>query len=114
MEGTRNMHIYKKIYEFAASAGSFEGYVYHRTDLDMNALPNWIDNLVSAYCSLPPEVASEFQASLDQTMGRAIRSVSDILGKNHDLVRKLRTMITGAMPASPDDFEKKKWFREQE
>ena len=107
------MPIYTKIYEFAASVGSFEGYVYHRTELDMNALPNWIDNLVSAYRALPPDAVSEFQASLDQTMGRAIRSVSGILGKDHELVRKLQTMVTGAMPASADDFEKKKWFQEK-
>ena len=45
------MHIYQKIYEFAASAGAFEGYVYRRTkaEIDIKALSNWVDNLLDAY-----------------------------------------------------------------
>lgn len=105
------MHIYLKIYEFAASAGALEGYVYHREDLDTEALPKWVDNLRAAYEHLPPEVVETFQPSLDQTLGRAVRSLSEQLGEGHEWVQKLRSMVVGRMPESPDDFQKQKWFQ---
>ena len=52
------MHIYAQIYEFAASAGALEGYVYHKKKLDMAALPNWVDNIVAAYKRMPSEALS--------------------------------------------------------
>ena len=106
------MHIYKKIYEFAASAGAFEGYVYKKQmdDLDMNALADWAANLVKAYGQLPPDVRSECQSCLDQTIGRAVRSLGVFLGVDHDVVQKLKSIIAGDLPASADDFKKEKWF----
>ena len=37
-----SMHLYLEIYEFAASAGAFEGYVYRRpkAEIDIKALSN--------------------------------------------------------------------------
>jgi len=107
------MHIYQKIYEFAASAGSFEGYVYRKAagDIDMMALANWTDNLLGAYGRLPAEVLEEFQASCDQTLGRAIRSLTADLGEGHDIIVKLKAMVkSDELPASPDGFDKQKWF----
>ena len=106
------MHIYRQIYEFAASAGAFEGYVYQRRldDIDMDALKNWVDNLLGAYAHLPSNVRSEFQSSCDRTLGRAVRSVALFLGDDHDIVEKLKSMVTGNLPESPDDFQKTKWF----
>ena len=69
------MHDFSNIYEFAASAGSLEGYVYRRKDLDLDSLVKWIDNLVAAYGLLPPEALDRIQPSIDQTLGRAIRSI---------------------------------------
>jgi hypothetical protein len=59
------MHIYQEIYEFAASAGAFEGYVYRRpeAEIDFKALSNWVDNLLDAYRHLAPDVLSEFQSA---------------------------------------------------
>ena len=104
------MHIYTKIYEFAASAGALEGFVYHRKDLDPDALPAWINNLVVAYQHLPLKTRSEIQPSLDQTIGRAIRSLSSVLSEDNELVMKLHTIMKGPLPKSADDFQKKKWF----
>jgi hypothetical protein len=83
------MHIYQEIYEFAASAGAFEGYVYRRpeAEIDFKALSNWVDNLLDAYRHLAPDVLSEFQSA------------------------KLEKMIAGELPDSADDFEKTKWFQ---
>lgn len=104
------VHIYTKLYDFAASAGALEGYVYHRKELNMKAIPIWVNNLASAYQHLPPEARTEIQSLLDQTIGRAIRSLASALGEDSEAVRKLRTMVMGPLPESADDFQKKKWF----
>jgi len=109
------MHIYSKIYKFAASAGAFEGYVYKKKDaeeLDMDALSVWIDNIVAAYDHLPDEAINFFQDSCDRTLGRAISSLTPVLGEDHDFINKLKSMVKGSMPESADDFNKKKWFQE--
>ena len=109
------MHIYSKIYQFAASVGAFEGYVYKKKDAeelgDMNALTEWIDNILAAYNHLPDEAINLFQDSCDRTLGRAILSLIPILGEDNDLITKLKPIIKGSMPTSPDDFNKKKWFQ---
>jgi hypothetical protein len=103
------------IYEFGASAGSLEGYLYHKPDtahIDMNALPVWVDNLAAAYHHLPAEVLKSFQDAIDQTLGRAVHSLMRLVGENHPLVLKLRAMTVGPLPSSADDFRKRKWFQE--
>ena len=107
------MHIYQKIYEFAASAGSFEGYVYrkHKDEMDMEELANWTNNLSGAYKQMAVEVREEFQASFDLTLGRAIRSLTPNLGERHEIMIKLNTMVKGDLPESADDFNKQKWFK---
>jgi hypothetical protein len=106
------MHIFTKIYEFAASAGAFEGYVYRKEEVGMEAISNWVDNLVSAYQSMSPETLDEIQISLDKTIGRAIRSLMPLLGEGHEIIRRLGSMVSGALPATADDFQKVKWFDE--
>jgi CTP-dependent riboflavin kinase len=107
------MHIYRKIYEFAASAGAFEGYVYHKkkSDIDMTALTDWADNLLEAYTRLAAEIRDEFQSSCDRTLGRAVRSLVPLLGQEHAIIQKLQAMIAGALPESADDFQKEKMQR---
>lgn len=106
------MHIYAQIYEFAASAGALEGYVYHKKKVDRTALPNWVDNLAAAYHSMPSEVLNEFQGSIDFTLGRAIRSLMPVLGEEHEIIVKLRSMVAGNLPKTADDFQKNKWFED--
>ena len=106
------MHIYAQIYDFAASVGALEGYVYHKKEVDMTALPNWVNNLSVAYRCLPSEALGEFQPSIDFTIGRAIRSLITILGEGHEIIGKLQSMVAGNLPESADDFQKKKWFEE--
>ncbi|MGD2270598.1 MAG: CTP-dependent riboflavin kinase [Desulfobacterales bacterium] len=108
------MHIYKKIYEFAASAGAFEGYVYHKkkSDIDMAALTDWADNLLEAYTHLAAEIRDEFQSSCDRTLGRAVRSLVPLLGQGHAIIQKLQAMIVGGLPESADDFQEEKMKKE--
>lgn len=109
------MHTYVKIYQFAASIGALEGYVYQKSNaeaLGLPALTVWIDNICKAYNHLPVEVLSEFHDDLDRTAGRALHSLVAALGDEHELVIKLQSIIKerGNMPVSADDFNKKKWF----
>lgn len=106
------MHLYTKIYEFAASAGSFEGYVYGKEKINPDELTNWVNNIVAAYLHLPPEVKERFQGSLDRTLGRAVSSLISALGENHDLVHQLKSIIVDDAAKSADDFQFKKWFQE--
>jgi hypothetical protein len=110
MEEEWEMDLYFQLYEFAASAGAYEGYVYHTDRVDVKYLPNWTRHLKEAYELLPQEVKDSIQPSLDKTIGRAIKSVSKILGDDHDVVKDLKTMVKGPLPSSPNEFEKKKWF----
>lgn len=109
------MHDYEKIFEFAASLGAFEGYVYgkrHVSELDMAAIENWSGNIVTAFEHLPDSMRGIFQDQCDKTAGRAIRSIEPVLGAEHPVTQRLYAIVsTGqALPDSADAFNKKKWF----
>ncbi|MBW2000742.1 MAG: hypothetical protein JRJ29_22620 [Deltaproteobacteria bacterium] len=107
------MHLYRKIYEFGASAGALEGYVYGKSNPPLDSIRNWVNNLVAAYQNLPGEVVKEIQPGLDMTIGRAIRSLTSRQSQDgHEVLEKLRSLVAGELPASPDDFDRKKWFEE--
>ena len=107
------MHKYLQIFEFAASAGAFEGYVYRRSaaEIDTKAFSNWADNLSEAYHLLPADVIGECQSACDQTLGRAIKSLIAEFGENYEIVRQLQKLVKGELPTDPDDFQKEKWFQ---
>ena len=98
------MGVYKTIYDFAAKAGSLEGYAYPRDNVDPKYLPQWTENLVTLYRSLPPEVREEFQSACDETLGRALQSLLPSLGEDHEVIQKLRSLVKGKLPSSSDDF----------
>ncbi|BBO84351.1 hypothetical protein [Desulfosarcina ovata] len=100
--------IYNEIYEFAASAGALEGYVFLKKDLQADHLDNWIRNLENQYRLLPEEVRQCVQTSVDRTLGRAWQSIAAVLGETHRHVRSLKSMTAGNPPDSPQDFEKEK------
>jgi hypothetical protein len=100
--------MYKQIYEFAASAGALEGYVYGKETLSEAVIAKWSDNLSIAYNLIPPEARQQFQTSCDQTLGRAIRSLVPLFGEENQTIGKLRSMIAGQLPSSADDFQKDK------
>ena len=98
------MHLYTEIYEFSANVGAFEGYVYGKENIDTNELTGWINRIIDRYKNLTPEVTNIFQSSLDRTLGRAASSIVMFLGKNHELVQKLKSIIIDDSVKSPDDF----------
>ena len=97
------MGIHQKVYDFAAKAGSLEGYVYPK-DLDLKYLTPWTDNLVNEYRSLPPDVRDAIQGGCDETLGRTIQSLLPKLGEDHEVIKKLKSLVRGKLPTSPDDF----------
>jgi hypothetical protein len=102
------MHLYMQIYEFSASVGALEGFVYRRPEVEAATIEKWVENLEKAYQLLPAEVLKEIQPSLDGTLGRAVSSIMKVLGEKHTLVQRLKTMVKGSLPSSPDDFERRR------
>ena len=99
----------KEIYDFAASAGALEGYLFLKTDLDPAGLDNWIRNLSLQYQALPDDIRKGFQPSLDRTLGRAVQSLTTLFGERHAHVGTLKSMIRGVvLPDSAQDFEEEK------
>jgi hypothetical protein len=98
------MGIYKEIYEFSAKAGALEGYVYPKEKTDLNYLPQWVDHLVNQYRGLPAEVREEIQDLCTGTLGRAIRSLLPALGEESEVIQKLKSIASGELPLSPNDF----------
>ena len=107
------MHLYTQLYDFAASAGALEGYAYHKNEMEAKTIEVWVDNLSEAYRLLPAQVLEEIQPFVDMTLGRAFRSLVPLLGEKQETVVKLRSMIKGPLPDSPDDFQKRKWFQDR-
>ena len=101
------MGIYQQVYDFAAKAGALEGYVYPKERVDPRYLPPWVDHIVDQYHALPPEVRDEFQGLCDSTIGRAIQSLLPSLGEDHEVIKKLKSIVLGKLPSSPDDFPNK-------
>ena len=48
---------YQELFLFAAKAGSLEGYLFNRSEVE--PLTNWIDNMVKMYHGLSPAVKKE-------------------------------------------------------
>ena len=109
------MDIYKAVFDFAASAGALEGYVFPDRDIAVDRLVDWVDNLTAQYRALPADVTVRFQPALDRTLGRACLSLAPVLGENHAIIGKLRGLVQGEPPEAHDDFgaeiREKKSFR---
>lgn len=97
------MGVYRELYDFASKAGALEGYVYHKDKVDLNYLPLWVEHLVEQYYQLPPEVREDLQTLCDGTLGRAIQSLTPLLGEAHEVIKKLKTIVK-SLPSSPNDF----------
>ena len=96
----------RDIYDFAAKAGSLEGYVFPK-EMETSYLPVWVDHVVKSYQMLPEEIRGEFQDLCNGTIGRAIHSLIPVLGEDHEVVKKLKSIITGEIPSSPYEFDRK-------
>lgn len=102
------MGVYREIYEFAARAGAFEGFVYAKDKVEPGSLKNWVSGLTNQHRALPNEVRSDFQDLCDGTLGRAIQSLIPHVGEDHELIQQLKSLVQGKLPSSPDDFSRGK------
>ena len=103
------MGVYSDIYEFAARAGAFEGYVYQRNDLTAHSLERWVDHLVEGYEADPCPGKERVSRPVRRNIGRAIQSlIPAIIGENNEVIKKLKGLTVGRLPSSPDDFSRKK------
>ena len=98
------MGIYRDIYEFAARAGAFEGFVYGKEKMEPGSLKNWVNSIVNQYHALSDDVRADFQDLCDGTLGRAIQSLIPLVGEDHELIQQLKSLVQGELPSSPDDF----------
>ena len=98
------MTLYRTLYDFAAKAGALEGYVYPKEKVEPDYLPAWVNHVVEGYQGLPPEAKAEFQDLCDFTIGRTIASLLPLLGEEHEVIKKLRSLVKGKLPSSSDDF----------
>ena len=98
------MGVYRDIYVFAARAGAFEGFVYGKDKMEPESLKHWVENLLTQYRAFSDDVRADFQDLCDGTVGRAIQSVILLVGEEHELVQKLKSLVQGQFPSSPDDF----------
>ena len=97
---------YRELYEFAANAGAFEGYVYIPERANHKNLSAWVENLVRQFRSFPPDVRGAIQSSCDMTLGRALQSLKRFLDDEDRTIVGLRSIIKGDIPSSPMAFDK--------
>ena len=97
---------YRELYEFAANAGAFEGYVYIPERADYKKLSPWVENLVRQFRAFPPDVAGAIQSSCNMTLGRALQSLKRFLDDEDRMIVSLRSIIKGDIPSSPQAFVK--------
>lgn len=86
---------YREIYEFAANAGAFEGYVYIAERADYKRLSPWAENLARQFHALPAEVRNRIRPSCEMTLGRAIQSLKPYLEDEDRTMVSLRSMVKG-------------------
>lgn len=97
---------YRALYEFAANAGAFEGYVYIPERPDFKKLQPWVENLVRQFQALPPDVRGAIQPPCNMTLGRALQSLRRFLEEDERVIVSLKGMIKGEIPSSPGEFVK--------
>jgi hypothetical protein len=98
--------LFRELYEFAANAGAFEGYVFIPERADYKKLSPWVENLVRQFRAFPPDVRGAIQSSSNMTLGRALQSVKPFLDDEDRTIVSLRSMINGDIPSSPKAFVK--------
>ena len=96
----------RELYEFAASAGAFEGYVYMLERADRTQLADWSENLANKWRALSAEVRAAIELSTNLTLGRALHSLKAFLNENDPVIFNLKIIVRGRLPASADDFIK--------
>ncbi len=64
------MSTYSELFKFAAKAGSLEGYLFKRKDVE--SLANWVSNILSRYEELPANVKKDIKSDLLVVLNRVL------------------------------------------
>ena len=80
---------YENVFKFAAKAGSLEGYLFQRPQVE--SLDNWIDNILTSYSELPQKVREEINHELCYVLGRALIHGAQTL--NSDQMTKIKGLL---------------------
>jgi hypothetical protein len=75
--------------------------------MEISYLSAWVDHIVQGYRMLPEEAREEFQDLCNGTIGRAIQSLLPVLTEDHQVIKKLKSIVTGELASSPDDFTRR-------
>jgi hypothetical protein len=67
----------QEVFLFAAKAGSLEGYLFQRREVE--PLANWVDNIARMYRELPPEVKKELAPALVPVLKRTLEYGEKVL-----------------------------------
>ena len=60
----------EEFFKFAAKAGSLEGYLYQRDELE--SLSNWVNNIDGMYHKLPDNIKRDIKEAYAAVLGRAL------------------------------------------
>lgn len=83
------MSEYENVFKFAAKAGSLEGYLFQRPQVE--SLDNWIDNILDSYNGLSQEVQEDINHELCYVLGRALIHGAQTL--NSDQMARIRGLL---------------------
>jgi len=69
---------YEELFQFAAKAGSLEGYLYEREDLE--PLDDWIGNIEKMHAGLPDNIKDEIKGELGSVLAKISTYGERVLG----------------------------------
>ena len=69
---------YEELFKFAAKAGSLEGYLYERENVE--PLDDWVGNIEKMYAGLPDNIKREIRAEFARILTRISTYGEKVLG----------------------------------
>jgi hypothetical protein len=88
-----SMSVNRRLFDLGARLGSLEGYLYAEERVEKNYLPGWIENIISEFGSLPPEIRSEIAKDYGEVWRKVEALVLRIYGENDPTTLKVRAVL---------------------
>jgi hypothetical protein len=80
---------YEEFFKFAAKAGSLEGYLYQRNEIE--TLSNWVNNIESMYQNLSDNIKQGIKKEYNIVLRRTLANGEKVLP--HEIKVKLNNML---------------------
>lgn len=84
------MIAYEQFFEFAAKAGSLEGYLYEREKIE--PLTNWVNNIDETYQKLPESVKGKIEKGYAIVLTRILSHGEKVMSE--EIKSKLNSMLS--------------------